>query len=158
MVLTLGGFRNSKHSDNDESGYSLGVWGLVKSTYGQLISSEERRYLIEQKNKGYFCEALGAKFHIGNVVVDLDSADVVMMTFNSKVDHYTSHPTNTGGSLGSDVTRSATSHQISRSVAIALRELCNVGDDFSVEEWLDARKNYGRSYEEMVEDKINKLS
>ena len=43
------------------------------------------------------------------------------------------------------MTRSATSHQISRSVAIALRKLCNVGDDFSAEDWLDARKNYGIS-------------
>lgn len=157
LALTCGGFRNAPHEDRDASNFSLGVWGLVNTKSGKLISSSERNILIQQNQQGLVCDALGAKFHIGNVVIELDQADVVFMTFNSHIPHFTSHPDILGGSIGQDVTRVATSSQISQTISKALEKISNIRGDLGEEEWLEVRDTFGRSYNDELEKKIKKL-
>ena len=96
---------------------------------------------------------MGAKFHIGNVVVHLDEADVVAMNFNSHFHHFTSHPDLQDNSSDSDITRCATSNQTSKTIVTALEKISNVRGDLSEEDWLEIRPKYGRSYVDEVQKK-----
>ena len=153
LVLTRGGFRNGGHEDRDASKYSLGTWALVESKTGQLISSDRRKKLIHDQKHGSVCNALGAKFHIVNVVLHLDEADFVAMTFNSHVRHFTSHPDLQDNSSDSEITRCSTSNQTSKTIVTALEKISNVRGDLSEEDWLKIRPKYGRSYVDEVQKK-----
>ena len=105
--------------DNDESKYSLCIWGIIHSYTGHLIKSEERKKLLQDHHQGSVCEGLGAEFNLGNIVVNLDAADVVAMVFNTQICHYTSHHDLPHHSSFKKVSRYATSGQITKSVVSA---------------------------------------
>ena len=146
-VLTFDGFRNAMHTDLEKSLYSLAFWGILEARNGQLITSQERMKLLKLKEDPEFdCNALGAKFHVVNVVIELDSADLVTMVFNTQIDHQTTHPTikPTGSGFGGNFTRCAISSQISRTVASALRKISSFRGDMSGEEWEVFRESFGK--------------
>lgn len=160
MVLTCDGFRNSLHTDRDETNYSLGFWGIVDKNTGRLITSQERQSLLQRAQQPEsHCNALGAKFHIGNITVHLDSADVVMMVFNTQILHQTTHPDlqSGGDCFGGNLTRCATSSQISKTSALALGKIANCRGDMGDEEWLEVRKYFGKNYCDEVDQKKIKV-
>ena len=160
-VLTCDGFRNTMHKDRDETLYSLGFWGIVEEKTGRLITHQERLNLLKlNKDPQFHCNALGAKFHVGNVTVELDSADVVTMVFNSQIYHQTTHPTNqsTQSGFGRNFTRCATSTQISKTVAVALRKIASFRGDLSEAEWRIVKGDYGKDYDHEVDQKKKSLS
>ena len=153
LVLTRGGFRNAIHEDRDASKFSLGTWGLCDSESGKLITSDEIKKLLEDQKKGLLCDGLGAKFHVGNVVILLGEADVVAMNFNSHINHFTSHPTIPKNSSNSSVTRVSTSNQIAKTVVTALEKISNVQGGLSEEEWMFVQPGLGRDADDEVEKK-----
>ena len=159
-VLTCDGFRNTMHKDRDETLYSLGFWGIVEKT-DRLITHQERLNLLKlNEDPQFHCNALGVKFHVGNVTVKLDSADVVTMVFNSQIYHQTTHPDkklNHSG-FGRNFTRCATSTQISKTVAVALRKIASFRGDLSDEEWRIVKGDFGKDYDYEVEQKKKFLS
>ncbi len=160
-VLTCDGFRNAMHTDLDKSLYSLGCWGILEEKTGRLITSQERMKLLKlNEEPGFHCNALGAKFQVGPVIVELDSADVVTMVFNTQIDHQTTHPTikPPGSGFGGNFTRCAISSQISRTVASALRKISSCQGDMSKEEWEVVRESFGKSYGNEANKLKEKLS
>ena len=145
-VLTCDGFRNASHIDRDETGYALGFWGIVDQQTGRLISSQERLNLLREARKaGFHCNALGAKFHVGKLTVDLDAADVVTMVFNTRFHHQTTHLDNkrSSGGLGANFTRCAMSNQITKSAAIALHKVAGCRGGLGEKKWLEVQKLLG---------------
>lgn len=171
FIVTCGGFRNAPHRDRDATGFSMGVWGLIDSETGELLRPKERLKLLDDAKKVKSkCDALGARFNISNIVINLDAADVVLMTFNTKVTHNTTHPDIQTGNRKSNsskigissgrrkVTRCATSTQVSSSTAIAMNKIANIRGNLGKEEWKNRRKSLGRNYGDQIEERKAVLS
>ena len=140
------------------------LWVLGLSLTQQLDDSlplkNEKKLIHDYETRGIVCNGLGAKFHIGNVVVHLDEADVVAMTFNSHVRHFTTHPDLQNDAYDSEITRCGTSNEIAKTVVTALDKIANVRGDLSDVEWVELRPKYGRSYGDELEKKkkiVNKF-
>lgn len=150
FVLTCDGFRNHSQVDWDESGFSLDFWGIVENQNGQLIRSQEESDLLKHAHQsGLHWNALGSKFYFGNVTVLLYSADVFMMVFNTEIPHQKTHPDyqRSGGDFAQNLTRCATSSQISKTVSSSLKRISDCGGDMKEDTWMNFRKKLGKSYD-----------
>ena len=149
------------HKDRDEKIYSLGFWGTVEEQTGQPITSQKKLKLLKlDEDHEFHCNSLGEKLHVGNVTVELDSADVFTMVFNTQIDHQTTHPDKklTQSGFGQNFTRCATSTQISKPVPVALRKIASFRGDLSEAEWSLVKGEFGKDYDHEVEQKKKSLS
>ncbi len=117
----------------------MGIWGIFDKQTGKLITSQEQLDLLkgDEKDPEFHCNALGSKFHVGNVILHLDSCDVFMMVFNTQIDHQTTHPTKkiTGNGFGGNLNSCVKSSQILKTVAVALKKVSSCRGDLSEEDW-----------------------
>ena len=134
------------------------LWVLGLSLTQQLDDSlplkKQKKLIHDYETRGIVCNGLGAKFHIGNVIVHLDEADVVAMNFKRNVNNFNTNNNLKNDEYDSEITRCGKSNQIAKNFVTALDKSANVGGNLSDVEWVELRPKYGRSYGDELEKQI----